>query len=52
VAASHARVTSASNASTSALPQDKSCRDKIQEEMKERGGRQWHTGKISLSFSD
>jgi hypothetical protein len=36
----------------SAMPWDKSYRDKTLEEMKERGGSQRHAGKIFLSFSN
>jgi hypothetical protein len=50
VATSHARVTFASNAGMSVLPQDKSCRNKTQEGMRERGGSQRYAGKIFLFF--
>jgi hypothetical protein len=50
--ASRTPVTSTSNAGTSALPQDWSCRNKTREGMREHGGTYRHTSKIFFSFSD
>jgi hypothetical protein len=50
VAVSRAQVTSISNVGMSALPRDKSCRNKTQEGMREHGGSQRYAGKIFLSF--